>query len=160
LSGDRIDYGTLQQQALRHVVRWALERAAQPEGLPGAHHFFLTFDTRAPGVRIPDFLAKRYPEEMTVVLKRHYRDLTVSDEGFSVGLWFDGREAEVGVPWDALRQFVDPAASFVLRFESDPRSPALQLRLSPPRDASSEAASSEAEVVSLADFRKKHDDDV
>lgn len=154
MTDDHIEYGAMLRRAHRFVVRWALERATGPEGPPGEHHFFITFDTQAPGVEIPDGLRARYPEVMTVVIKHRYRDLEVKDASFSVGLWFDGEHARIEVPWASILQFVDPASSFTLRFEDDPRSPGTRLQLSPPREPREDA-----EIVSLADFRKKQDDD-
>lgn len=150
----RIDYLALQRKAMTHVVRWALEYAAAPSGLPGDHHFYLTFGTRAPGVEIPEFLTAEHPEQMTIVLKSHFRDLQVGEQAFSVVLWFHGREAELRVPYSALTQFVDPSASFVVRFEPVERASSARLQLTPKDDE----IRTDAEVLSLADFRKKQDD--
>lgn len=151
----RINYGALQRKAMTYVVRWALERAAAPSGPPGDHHFYVTFGTGAPGVKIPDFLRDEHPDHMTIVIKNHFRDLVVDEDGFSVRLWFSGREAELRVPFAAMTQFVDPSASFVIRFEVQDRPSAPRLELtrkgSEPRP--------DAEVVSLEDFRKTRDDD-
>lgn len=155
MSEGRIDYGSLEQRALLHVVRWALEQASGPAGPPGDHHFFITFLTAAPGVDIPEFLTERYPRDMTIVLKTHFRELSIDDDGFSVVLWFEGKEASLRVPFAAILQFLDPSASFVLRFDATPASVGPRLQVT----ASSEVTRPDAEVVSLADFRKKLDDD-
>lgn len=155
MTGGGIDYAALQRQAMTYVIRWALERAASPSGLPGDHHFYLTFATGAPGVLIPDFLRKEHPEHVTIVIKSRFRDLMVDDEGFSVGLWFEGREADLRVPFSALTQFVDPSASFVIRFEPVAQAAGARLSLTRKEDG----PRPDAEVVSLEDFRKTRDED-
>lgn len=154
-SGGGIDYAALQRQAMTHVIRWALAQASGPSGPPGDHHFYLSFATRAPGVLIPDFLLEEHPEHMTIVIKSRFRDLVVDDEGFSVGLWFEDREADLRVPFSALTQFVDPSASVVIRFEPVDHSSGARLSLTP----KDEGPRPDAEVVSLEDFRKTRDDD-
>ena len=91
-------YDLLAREALRGVVRMALERAASPDGLPGDHHVYLTFRTTAPGVQLPDRLHERYPEDMTIVLKSHFWDLDVGEEGFSVSLSFDQVPERLTIP--------------------------------------------------------------
>lgn len=150
-----IDYGNLMHQAMRGLIRSVLEDVAQ-NGLPGAHHFFITFDTTAPDVKIADWLHERYPHEMTVVLQHWFSGLTVTEDGFSVTLNFGNQPEPLVIPFDAVRTFVDPSVEFGLRFETqdgdddeeededeieeEEEAPA------PPRQ--------EAEVVSLDKFRK------
>ncbi|MGA0540229.1 SspB family protein [Neotabrizicola sp. VNH66] len=150
-----IDYGNLMHQAMRGLIRSVLEDVAQ-NGLPGAHHFFITFDTTAPGVDIADWLHERYPQEMTVVLQNWFSGLDVTEDGFSVTLNFGNQPEPLVIPFDAVRTFVDPSVEFGLRFETqdgdddeeededeieeEEEAPA------PPRQ--------EAEVVSLDKFRK------
>ena len=86
-------------------------------GLPGEHHFFITFNTRYPGVRISSRLAAQYPAEMTVVLQHQFWDLTVTDSAFEVGLSFKGVPEKLHVPFRAITSFVDPHASFALKFD-------------------------------------------
>ena len=114
---DPLDYARLVREALRDVPRQALRLAAS-EGLPGEHHFYLTFRTSHPGVAISPGLHARYPDEMTIVLQYEYRDLAVGEEAFSVTLRFGGAPERLHVPFAALVAFADPAAQFGLRFEA------------------------------------------
>jgi hypothetical protein len=114
---DPLDYSRLVREALRHVPRQALRLAAS-EGLPGEHHFYLTFRTSHPGVAISPGLHVRYPDEMTIVLQHQYRDLAVGEEAFSVTLRFGGAPERLHVPFAALVAFADPPAQFGLRFDA------------------------------------------
>lgn len=169
----KIHYDILMQDAMRGIVRKVLQEAAD-FGLPGEHHFFITFRTDAPQVQISQRLKAKYPEEMTIVLQHQFWDLEVDDEGFSVGLSFGGVPEKLTVPFAALKSFFDPSVSFGLRFaeaeelaEATPpeepkerREPALSARREEPGEAekTDEAASGGAEVVSLDAFRRKDDD--
>ena len=113
---DQIRYDLLTQQALRGVVRSVLADAAK-KGLPGDHHFFITFDTHTDGVKMSERLRAQYPEEMTVILQHQFWDLTVSDVGFDVGLSFGGITERLCIPFDAITAFVDPSVQFGLQFE-------------------------------------------
>jgi hypothetical protein len=113
---DQIRYDLLTQQALRGVVRSVLADTAK-KGLPGDHHFFITFDTHADGVRMSDRLRAQYPEEMTVILQHQFWDLSVSDQAFDVGLSFGGITERLSIPFDAINAFVDPSVQFGLQFE-------------------------------------------
>jgi hypothetical protein len=113
---DQIRYDLLTQQALRGVVRNVLADAAK-KGLPGDHHFFITFDTHADGVRMSDRLRGQYPEEMTVILQHQFWDLTVSDQAFEVGLSFGGITERLSIPFESIKAFVDPSVQFGLQFE-------------------------------------------
>jgi uncharacterized protein len=117
MATDHIRYDILAQAALRGVVRTVLADAAK-KGLPGEHHFKITFDTTAPGVTLSDRMRARYPEEMTVVLQHQFWDLTVTEQGFEVGLSFGGIPERVGVPFDAVTAFYDPAVQFGFQFET------------------------------------------
>ena len=112
---DSIHYETLMQDALRGIVRKVLQQAAD-FGLPGDHHFFVGFQTTAPGVEVSDRLKAKYPEEMTIVLQHQFWDLEADEFGFSVGLSFGGVPEMLRVPYSALTSFFDPAVSFGLRF--------------------------------------------
>jgi len=113
---DQIRYDLLAQDALRSVVRRVLADVAR-DGLPGEHHFYISFDTRAPGVRLPQFMRDKYPEEMTVVLQHQFWDLKVTEDGFEVGLSFGGVPDRLAVPFAALKGFFDPSVKFGLQFE-------------------------------------------
>jgi hypothetical protein len=113
---DLIRYDLLAQDALRGVVRKVLTDVAR-EGLKGDHHFYVAFDTRAPGVRISDRLHGKYPEEMTIVLQHQFWDLTVTEQTFEVGVSFGGTPERLLVPFTAIKGFFDPSVQFGLQFE-------------------------------------------
>jgi hypothetical protein len=113
---DQIRYDLLTQQALRGVVRSVLADAAK-KGLPGDHHFYITFDTKADGVRISDRLRAQYPEEMTIILQHQFWDLMVDETRFDVGLSFGGIPEKLSVPFAAINGFFDPSVQFGLQFE-------------------------------------------
>src|SRR5262245_19714072 len=113
---DHIRYDILAQEALRGVVRTVLEDSAK-HGLPGDHHFYITFDTRAEGVRVPPRLLAQFPEEMTIVLQHQFWDLAVTDDGFEVGMSFGGIPERLIVPFASIKGFVDPSVQFGLKFE-------------------------------------------
>jgi hypothetical protein len=117
MAEDLIRYDVLAQEALRGLVKKVLSEVAQA-GLPGEHHFFVTFNTRYPGVRISSRLAAEYPGEMTVVLQHQFWDLAVSESAFEVGLSFKGVPEKLHVPLRAITSFVDPHASFALKFDT------------------------------------------
>jgi uncharacterized protein len=114
---DHIRYDILTQDALRNVVRTVLEDAAR-NGLPGEHHFYIAFDTRAEGVKLSQRMRAQYPEEMTVVLQHQFWDLVVTDEQFEVGLSFGGVPERVLVPFSSIKSFVDPSVQFGVQFET------------------------------------------
>jgi len=114
---DHIRYDLLTQQALRAVVRRVLSDVAK-SGLPGEHHFYVTFDTRAPGVKLSARMREQYPEEMTIVLQHQFWDLAVSDAHFEVALSFSGVSEKLHVPLDAIKGFFDPSVQFGLQFET------------------------------------------
>ena len=147
-----IDYGNLMHRAMRGLIQTVLTDVAH-DGLPGAHHFFITFDTTHPGVDMADWLKARYPGEMTVVIQHWFENLDVTDEGFSITLNFGNNPEPMVIPFDAVRTFVDPSVEFGLRFEThsdededDEDDIEVEEAASPPRDA---------EIVSLDKFRKQ-----
>jgi uncharacterized protein len=115
---DHIRYDILTQDALREVIRRVLADAAA-KGLPGDHHFFITFDTRAEGVRMSPRLKTSYPGDMTVVLQHQFWDLAVTDDHFEVGLAFNGIPERLVVPLKAVKGFFDPSVQFGLQFTLD-----------------------------------------
>ncbi len=152
---DLMRYEAMAQDALRGVVKAALKRAAAPEGLPGAHHFYITFKTDAPGVSGPTDLLSKYPDEMTIVLQHRYWDLAPGETFFSVTLHFGGEPKRLSVPYSAVTRFYDPSVQFLLQFESpvavgEPAQPAPEAR-----PAAVKAQAAPAKVVALDQFRKK-----
>ena len=154
---DEMQYDKLAQDALRGVIRSALERAASPSGIPGAHHFYITFKTRGPGVSVPPDVVAKYPDEMTVVLQHQYWDLLVEPELFSVMLKFGGMPKVLTVPYRSVTRFYDPSVQFMLQFE--PPEPVIEpvaelpapTRTEPPAPSGDDGP----KVVSLDQFRKK-----
>jgi hypothetical protein len=113
---DHIRYDLLAQEALRGVVRTVLSDAAK-NGLPGDHHFFVTFDTCAEGVRLSQRMRAQYPKEMTIILQHQFWDLAVGEDSFEVGLSFGGVPERLSIPFAAVRGFFDPSVEFGLQFE-------------------------------------------
>jgi uncharacterized protein len=116
MATDLIRYDLLVQDALRGVVRTVLTEAAR-DGLPGEHHFFISFRTQAPGVKLSARMREQYPEEMTIVLQHQFWDLTVNELGFEVGLSFHGKSEMLAIPFSAVTGFFDPSVDFGLKFE-------------------------------------------
>jgi hypothetical protein len=116
-SGRMIDYEALAQDAMRGVVRAVLARTAK-SGLPGDHHFYISFDTQHPGVVLSKRLREKYPEEMTIVLQHRFWDLSVTEDRFEVKLTFDGIPERLVVPFAALKIFFDPSVRYGLQFEA------------------------------------------
>lgn len=112
-----IPYDEIVQEALRAVVGRVLGEVEKTGGLPGAHHFYITFKTGAPGVDIPKHLSERFPDEMTIVLQNKFWDLKVSDHHFEVSLTFNQVGAHLVIPFSAITAFVDPAVNFALQFQ-------------------------------------------
>lgn len=144
-----IDYGNLMHRAMRGLIQEVLSGIAE-HGLPGDHHFFITFDTRHPEAQLADWLRARYPEEMTIVIQHWFENLEVTDEGFSITLNFGNSPESLVIPFDAVRTFVDPSVEFGLRFETqDP-----DFDDEEDDDDAEAPTPHEAEVVSLDKFRK------
>jgi len=174
MAEDQIRYDILAQEALRGVMRKVLAEVART-GLPGNHHFFITFLTGAPGVRISSRLRERYPEQMTIVLQFQYWDLKVSETGFEVGLSFADVPEKLEIPFSAVRGFYDPSVNFELEFdvktdtvveEPVPLVPEKKTKASQPKAEKAKKAAAQApveeasgdkgaQVVSLDAFRKK-----
>jgi hypothetical protein len=169
VSGDPLNYQALTEEALRGVVRQALVTAGQ-RGLPGQHHFYLTFRTNFPGVQIADSLRDRHPEEMTIVLQHQFWGLEVTEKQFSVTLSFNGQHERLVVPFGAVSAFVDPSVQFGLQFSVAAAGAAAPVATLPPKAAPAVAApvpapapvatdeepagGEESRVVALDAFRK------
>lgn len=156
-----IDYGNLMHRAMRGLIQEVLA-AVQKDGLPGQHHFFITFDTMHPDVEIADWLSDRYPGEMTVVIQHWFADLDVTNEGFTITLNFGDNPETLYIPYDAIKTFVDPSVEFGLRFESQEEASddkdeevaeAPMDEMVEPADEA-DGKKRDAEVVSLDQFRK------
>ena len=153
---DQMHYEAMAQEALRGVIKAALKRAASPEGLPGAHHFYITFKTEAPGVSGPVDLLSKYPDEMTIVLQHQYWDLAPGETFFSVTLKFGGQPKRVSVPYAAVTRFYDPSVQFLLQFEAAAEAAEAAAPEAAEPAAEPPAPTDPAEkVVSLDQFRKK-----
>lgn len=149
-----LDYGNLMHRAMRGLIREVLTRVSD-DGLPGDHHFFITLNTRYPGVEMADWLRARYPDEITIVLQHWYEALSVNEQGFAVTLNFGNQPEPLVVPFDAITTFVDPSVEFGLKFEThddededdeeEDEAPMLKTPPDPPKAG---------EVVSLDKFRK------
>lgn len=152
---DLMGYDALHETALRGVVRAALDRAASPRGLPGEHHFYISFRTRAPKVTIPLDLIARYPDEMTIVLQNQFWDLKPGSDGFSVTLQFGGQPKVLTIPYAAVTRFYDPSVQYMLQFTVP------EPALSPVAAVAQEPVSAKdpgaegPKIVSLDQFRKK-----
>jgi hypothetical protein len=162
------DYAALVHAALRDVVRGVLARAAD-EGLPGDHHFYLTFGTGDDGVELAPRLRRQFPDEMTIVLQHQYWNLAVDEAGFAVTLRFGGAPERLVVPWAALRSFADPSVGFGLQLKPAPvpadsgptpqadatRSvPAAEV---PAPEAGAPSVGADGKVVDLGAFRRRSD---
>lgn len=151
-----IPYGRLMHEAVCGVIRQVLQNVAS-DGLPGEHHFFITFDTRHEGVELADWLRERYPEEMMIVVQNWYDDLQVEQDGFAITLNFGDAPERLRIPFDAIATFVDPSVEFGWRFEQsdddDDPSPTDDPE-TPEKD--DDAPKGDAEVVSLDTFRRNH----
>ena len=115
---DTIDYGNLMHRAMRTLIKEVLNGIAA-DGLPGQHHFFITFDTMHPEVEIADWLSDRYPGDMTIVIQHWFDNLDVMDAGFAITLNFGDNPEPLYIPYDAIVTFVDPSVEFGLRFDSN-----------------------------------------
>ena len=172
MATDHIRYDVLARDALRGVLRRVLTDAAA-HGLPGEHHFFITFLSKAEGVKLSPRLLAQYPDEMTIILQHQFWDLVVSEDRFEVGLSFGGVPERLTIPFSAIKSFFDPSVQFGLQFEpseimpeasaakSLPAAPPTPVAAAPVPVAESEEVEQPpkpgdgAEVVRLDRFRKK-----
>ncbi len=151
-----LDYGNLMHRAMRGLIREVMGQVAN-QGLPGAHHFFITLNTRHPEVAMADWLRSRYPDEITIVIQHWYDNLEVDADGFAITLNFGNQREPLYIPFDAITTFVDPSVEFGLKFEThldegeededgdDDEAPMEEAEAEAPRTG---------EVVSLDKFRK------
>jgi uncharacterized protein len=163
VSDDPLNYQVLTEEALRSVVRKALNVAAT-SGLVGQHHFYITFRTDFPGARLADHLRAKHSKEMTIVLQHQFWGLEVSDDGFAVTLSFNGQHERLVVPWGSVSAFVDPSVQFGLQFSvAEPANaePVAALPAAAPKSATpagegagAPPADTGARVVTLDAFRK------
>src|SRR6478672_467285 len=154
-----IPYDEIVQDALRAVVGRVLGEREQSGGLPGEHHFYITFKTRMPGVSIPKHLLERFPDEMTIVIQHRFWDLKVEEDNFTVGLSFGGVPSTLHVPFAAVTQFHDPAVEFALTFQANadevPPEEHEQAGNDAPEVAAAEPKEDGSNVVSVDFTRKK-----
>ena len=150
-----LDYGGMMHRAMQGLIAEVLRQVAR-DGLPGEHHFFITFDTRDDGVEMADWLRERYPEEMTIVIQHWFDNLKVTHEGFWITLNFGNSPEPLYIPFDSVRTFVDPSVEFGLRFETQDSEDEAEEAPEVPEAAPAEAPlpSGGAEVVSLDKWRK------
>ena len=163
MSEQAFKYDMMVEEALRGVVRKALRQAAA-HGLPGNHHFYITFKTRHPEVDVPVYLTEKYPDEMTIVLQYQFWDLEVREDNFEVMLSFNDKRERLFIPFSALTGFADPSVKFGLQFQStgqeteglqtDDFGPQVEIEESDP-ESEVETPKGSGEVVSLDQFRKK-----
>lgn len=151
-----LNYGNLMQKAMRRMMADVLAQVAE-NGLPGEHHFYISFETGHPGVDIPDWLRETYPDEMTIVLQEWYDDLAVTSDRFSVTLNFSDTPQTLVIPLEAVRTFVDPSVKFGLKFEEHDGDEDDAFEVEDLDDAEApneDAPTGSADVVSLDKFRK------
>jgi hypothetical protein len=153
MTQDILRYDLMVQDALKGVVRKILSEAGR-DGLPGDHHFYITFRTTAPGVRLSQRLREKHPDEMTIVLQHQFWDLNVSDHAFEVGLSFSGVPERLLIPYDAITTFFDPSVQFGLKFETQdaPGEAQAEAAEAPkgPRSVGSETGAAPAVPLALA----------
>ncbi|MDA0663085.1 MAG: ClpXP protease specificity-enhancing factor SspB [Proteobacteria bacterium] len=164
MAQDLMQYDVLVEAALRRVVHDALVRVST-RGMPGDHHFYITFRTMDPDVVIPEYLREKYPAEMTIVLQHQYDSLQVDDLGFSISLSFNDKREQLRIPFAALNAFADPSVNFGLQFRSGqsaaadggpaPESKSGPPSLEPEAPESDNGGDSGEKVVALDQFRRK-----
>lgn len=170
MSEEFIDYGQLIDDAMHIIVQKALQRV-EKEGLPGSHHFFISFLTEFPGVQLSEKLREKYPEEMTIVLQYQFEDLHVTDKGFTVSLSFDNVKEKIVIPFVALTAFADPSVKFGLQFRhvdiedelTDEELEALgeldELETPPPATGQNNSTDKKASSAKKKSKKKSSDDD-
>jgi len=156
---DYIGYEALTQAAMRGVVREAIRQAATNGAPPGDHHFYVSFRSKAPGVKMADELVERFPDEMTIVVQHQFWDLEVHDGHFEIVLKFNGVPQHLSIPFAAMTRFVDPAVNFGVSFEKTDANSEVEIVDPATEAASAENTDTDADgtdtVVSLDAFRRK-----
>ncbi|MBL4872922.1 MAG: hypothetical protein JKY41_05885 [Rhodobacteraceae bacterium] len=150
---NEINYGQMMQKAMQGLLKSILERVVK-EGLPGDHHFFITFDTRHAGVDMADWLKETYPEEITIVMQEWFDGLAVMADRFTVTLNFNDTPEPMVIPFDAIRTFVDPSVEFGLRFDAQDNVEDFEDIPDFDDDDEDDELHKDADVVSLDAFRK------
>ena len=151
-----IDYENLTNTAFRGLIKTILTGVSET-GLPGAHHFFITFDTRHEGIELADWLRQRYPEEMTIIMQHWFENLVVGDDGFSISLNFGEVAESLYIPFLAIKTFVDPSVEFGLSLDDQQDEDEAEYLVDEApieMDAEESKPDQEADVVSLDNFRK------
>jgi len=158
MSEDLLRYDLMIEAALRDVVRETVETVAR-DGLPGDHHFYITFLTKFPGVKVPDYLRKQYPDEMTIVLQYQFFGLKLEDDAIQVTLSFNNIKENLVVPIDSITTFADPSVNFALQFQNSGDGGDDGESDDAPdgdgEDSDKEKEEKRGEVISLDKFRKK-----
>jgi hypothetical protein len=149
----KFDYDEMVQKALKAVVKDALKFSAE-NGLSGGHHFYITFQTNRPDIKLPQYLIDKHPEEITIVLQHQFWDLVVEDDAFEVSLSFNDVHERVRVSYAALTSFLDPYVKFGLQFTPEPCAPVAKTK-SAKKKGESGSPDSSTNVVTLDAFRKK-----
>jgi len=147
------DYELLVQKSLKVLICDILKQV-EKDGLTNGHHFYITFATNRNNVKVPDFIRKKYPEEMTIVIQHQYWDLKVTDKEFAITLSFSDEHQQLIVPFDSIISFLDPSVKFGLRFVLNQEQPQLEPKAKSPKGPNAQKGS-EDNVVTLDQFRKK-----
>ena len=152
---DSINYAHMMQKAMQGLMIDVLKNISK-DGLPGNHHYFITFNTQSDGVIIADWIKERYPEEMTIVIQHWFDNLEVNDNNFSITLNFGDNPENLTIPWASVSTFVDPSVEFGLRFEDDNQDQIPESKMVIiDEDEDDDDEKKDAEIVSLDSFRKK-----
>ena len=151
---DSINYAHMMQKAMQGLMIDVLKNISK-DGLPGNHHYFITFNTQSDGVIIADWIKKRYPEEMTIVIQHWFDSLEVNDNKFSITLNFGDNPENLTIPWASVSTFVDPSVEFGLRFADDNHDQIPESKMVIIDEDEDENEKKDAEIVSLDSFRKK-----
>ena len=152
---DTINYAQMMQKAMQGLMIDVLKKTSI-NGLPGNHHYFISFKTKSEGVKVADWIKERYPEEMTIVIQHWFDNLDVNDKCFSITLNFGDNPENLIIPWDSILTFVDPSVEFGLRFESEEnKDNDIHEEIPESNMIEIEEEDNIAEIVNLDNFRKK-----